>query len=103
MLLISVAGPAFSQEGNELLKRIDNKLMPESYESYRKLVNIEPNGHPCGGYASEEVFIADGTFADCTINLEPYLDAAHHGGYCEKRQGVQDVPAGKCPFTPPDY
>ncbi len=38
------SGQAFSQDGNELLKRIDEKLMPESYESYRKLINIEPSG-----------------------------------------------------------
>ena len=42
--LVSIAGLAFAQDGNELLKRIDEKLMPESYESYRKLINIEPNG-----------------------------------------------------------
>jgi len=44
MLLVSIAGLALAQGGNELLKRIDEKLMPESYESYRKLINIEPNG-----------------------------------------------------------
>lgn len=44
MLLISIANLAFAQDGNELLKRIDGKLMPESYESYRKFINIEPNG-----------------------------------------------------------
>jgi len=44
VLLVSIAGLAFAQDGNELLKRIDEKLMPESYESYRKLINIEPNG-----------------------------------------------------------
>jgi len=46
MLLVLISATAFSQtqEGNELLKRIDAKLMPESYESYRKLINIEPNG-----------------------------------------------------------
>jgi outer membrane lipoprotein-sorting protein len=43
-LFVSIAGLAFPQDGNELLKRIDQKLMPESYESYRKLINIEPNG-----------------------------------------------------------
>jgi len=43
-LLFLLTGPAFSRDGNELLKRIDEKLMPESYEAYRKLINIEPNG-----------------------------------------------------------
>ena len=33
-----------SRWGNTILKRIDANLMPRSYESYRKLINIEPNG-----------------------------------------------------------
>ena len=31
-------------DGVELLKKVDRNLEPESYESYRKLINIEPNG-----------------------------------------------------------
>jgi outer membrane lipoprotein-sorting protein len=31
-------------DGVDLLKKIDRNLEPESYESYRKLINIEPNG-----------------------------------------------------------
>jgi outer membrane lipoprotein-sorting protein len=34
----------FAQSGNELLQRIDQKLMPESYESYRQLVDEYPDG-----------------------------------------------------------
>ncbi|MBN1596270.1 outer membrane lipoprotein-sorting protein [candidate division FCPU426 bacterium] len=34
----------FAQDGNEILKKIDEKMMPASYESYRKLINEEPNG-----------------------------------------------------------
>jgi outer membrane lipoprotein-sorting protein len=30
--------------GVEILKKVDRNLEPESYESYRKLINIEPNG-----------------------------------------------------------
>jgi outer membrane lipoprotein-sorting protein len=33
-----------SAEGDELLRRIDRNLNPETYESYRKLINIEPDG-----------------------------------------------------------
>jgi len=44
ILFVSIAGLALAQSGNDLLKRIDEKLMPESYEAYRKLINIEPNG-----------------------------------------------------------
>jgi outer membrane lipoprotein-sorting protein len=36
--------PALATEGAELLRKIDRNLEPESYEMYRKLVNIEPNG-----------------------------------------------------------
>ncbi|HDP67721.1 MAG TPA: outer membrane lipoprotein-sorting protein [Candidatus Marinimicrobia bacterium] len=43
-LLFFTISTVFAQNGNELLKRIDDKLMPESYEAYRKLINIEPNG-----------------------------------------------------------
>ena len=31
-------------DGVELLRKVDRNLEPESYESYRKLINIEPNG-----------------------------------------------------------
>ena len=30
--------------GNQILMKLDRNLNPESYESYRKLINIEPNG-----------------------------------------------------------
>lgn len=42
LVLSSTAG--FCRDGNALLKRIDENLMPESYEAYRKLINVEPNG-----------------------------------------------------------
>lgn len=44
LLFNSIQNFSFAQNGNELLKRIDEKLMPESYEAYRKIINIEPNG-----------------------------------------------------------
>ncbi|MCK4704978.1 MAG: outer membrane lipoprotein-sorting protein, partial [Gammaproteobacteria bacterium] len=31
-------------DGNALLQEIDRRLQPESYEMYRKLINIEPDG-----------------------------------------------------------
>ncbi|MBF0412705.1 MAG: outer membrane lipoprotein-sorting protein [Desulfamplus sp.] len=33
-----------SDDDSQLLKEIDRNLNPESYESYRKLINIEPDG-----------------------------------------------------------
>ena len=45
MLLCSlVAIPAAALDGAQLLRKVDRNLEPESYEMYRKLINIEPNG-----------------------------------------------------------
>ena len=44
MLLLAVALPAGAADGNELLRKVDRNLEPESYEMYRKLINIEPDG-----------------------------------------------------------
>ena len=39
-----MTGPAFAIDGTQLLKQVDRNLNPESYEMYRKLINVEPNG-----------------------------------------------------------
>jgi len=36
--------PVHALDGTQLLKQVDRNLNPESYESYRKLINIEPDG-----------------------------------------------------------
>ena len=36
--------PAYAVDGTKLLEQIDKNLSPESYESYRKIINIEPDG-----------------------------------------------------------
>ena len=36
--------PAYALDGTDILKKVDRNLEPQSYESYRKLINIEPNG-----------------------------------------------------------
>jgi outer membrane lipoprotein-sorting protein len=38
------AVPAFALDGTQLLKQIDRNLNPESFELYRKLINVEPDG-----------------------------------------------------------
>jgi outer membrane lipoprotein-sorting protein len=43
-LSLLFVSPAFSLDGTEILKKVDANLQPESFESYRKLINIEPNG-----------------------------------------------------------
>jgi outer membrane lipoprotein-sorting protein len=46
LLLLSflVASPAQALDGTALLKQLDRNLSPDSYESYRKLINVEPSG-----------------------------------------------------------
>jgi len=39
-----IALPAYAIDGTALLKQVDRNLNPETYESYRKLINIEPDG-----------------------------------------------------------
>jgi outer membrane lipoprotein-sorting protein len=44
LLVLAMVAPVYAIDGNELLKQIDRNLNPESYEMYRKIINIEPNG-----------------------------------------------------------
>jgi len=44
MAVFLFAIPAFAVDGTALLKQVDRNLNPESYESYRKLINVEPDG-----------------------------------------------------------
>lgn len=46
ILALALAMPfsAFALDGTKLLQEVDRNLSPESYESYRKLINIEPDG-----------------------------------------------------------
>ena len=44
LLALLLATPAWALDGNALLKRLDRNLEPESYATYRKLINIEPDG-----------------------------------------------------------
>lgn len=45
IVLFAACSLAGAIDGNELLRRVDRNLEPESYEMYRKLINIEPNGN----------------------------------------------------------
>ena len=44
LAMLILTGPAHAIDGTQLLKQIDRNLNPESYELYRKLINVEPNG-----------------------------------------------------------
>ncbi|OPY92806.1 MAG: hypothetical protein A4E73_00742 [Syntrophaceae bacterium PtaU1.Bin231] len=39
-----ITAPAYAVDGTQLLKEIDRNLNPESFEMYRKLLNVEPDG-----------------------------------------------------------
>ncbi len=42
--LLLAAVPLHAQDAQQLLQEVDRRLQPESYEMYRKLINIEPDG-----------------------------------------------------------
>jgi outer membrane lipoprotein-sorting protein len=44
ILFLATAAPANALDGDAILRQVDGRLNPESYESYRKLINIEPDG-----------------------------------------------------------
>ncbi len=44
ILLLVLAPLALALDGDAILRQVDRKLNPESYEMYRKLINIEPDG-----------------------------------------------------------
>ena len=43
-LLFLLSGTALALDGNEILRQVDANMQPQSYEMYRKLINIEPDG-----------------------------------------------------------
>jgi len=43
-MVLVLSAPVYAIDGNQLLERVDRNLNPESYESYKKLINIEPDG-----------------------------------------------------------
>jgi outer membrane lipoprotein-sorting protein len=43
-VLLAAALPVHALDGTEILHKVDRNLQPASYEMYRKLINIEPDG-----------------------------------------------------------
>ena len=43
-MCLRLAVPAYSDDGNAILQKVDRNLNPEAFEMYRKLINIEPDG-----------------------------------------------------------
>lgn len=44
LLFSLIALPALAIDGTDILQKVDRNLEPESYEMYRKLINVEPDG-----------------------------------------------------------
>jgi len=44
IIAVMFGTPVYAANSNDLLEKIDRNLNPDSYESYKKLINIEPNG-----------------------------------------------------------
>ncbi len=44
LVLCLIALPAAAIDGAQILQKVDRNLEPESYESYRKLIDIQPDG-----------------------------------------------------------
>ena len=44
LTLALACGPVAAADANDILRKVDRNLEPESYEMYRKLINIEPSG-----------------------------------------------------------
>ena len=44
VLSLLVTLPVYALDGTALLKQLDRNLNPESFEMYRKLINVEPDG-----------------------------------------------------------
>jgi outer membrane lipoprotein-sorting protein len=44
LVMLLMTATAHALDSNEILKQVDRHLQPESYEMYRKLINIEPDG-----------------------------------------------------------
>ena len=71
---------AFAIDGEALLADIDRRLQPESYEMYRKLINIEPDGK-----RKEFVFYTVKKGKDNVVAL--FLDPPSEKGRSSLRQG----------------
>ena len=44
LTLVAPPLPILAEDGNAILAELDRRMAPETYEMYRKLINIEPDG-----------------------------------------------------------
>ncbi|MCK5334534.1 MAG: outer membrane lipoprotein-sorting protein, partial [Gammaproteobacteria bacterium] len=79
-LLLLLSQPCWATDGDALLAEIDRRLQPESYEMYRKLINIEPDGD-----RKEFVLYTVKKGKDSVVAL--FLDPPSEKGRSSLRQG----------------
>lgn len=80
LLLLLFSQPSWAIDGDALLTEIDRRLQPESYEMYRKLINIEPSGD-----RKEFVLYTVKKGKDSVVAL--FLDPPSEKGRSSLRQG----------------
>ena len=80
LCVLLVTLPAHALDGEALLLDIDRRLQPESYEMYRKLINIEPDGDK-----KEFVLYTVKKGKDSVVAL--FLDPPSEKGRSSLRQG----------------
>jgi len=78
LLLLPTWSPAL--DGNEILARIDKNMQPESYEMYRKLINVEPDG-------SKKEFVLYSVKKGPATTVALFLQPASEKGRTTLRQG----------------
>lgn len=78
--LFLLVNSAQAIDGNVLLEEVDRRLQPQSYEMYRKLINIEPDGD-----RKEFVFYTVKKGKDNVVAL--FLDPPSEKGRSSLRQG----------------
>lgn len=81
LFLLALCHNAIADEqANQLLKEVDRNLQPQSYEMYRKLINIEPDG-------SEKSFVLYTLKKGKDKMLALFLDPASERGRSSLRLG----------------
>lgn len=80
LLLLFYAADVLALDGQAVLEQVDRNLAPESYEMYRKLINIEPDGK-----RKEFVLYTAKKGRDSMIGL--FLEPASDAGRTTLRRG----------------
>ena len=79
-LLLLLPTWSLALDGNEILARVDKNMQPESYEMYRKLINVEPDG-------SKKEFVLYSVKKGPATTVALFLQPASEKGRTTLRQG----------------